>query len=637
MKIETLVIAFSYLFICLFNDFKIRVIVTFIVALSYKLYCGKERIIYRCALVLLLLISLPLKIDYFTTGRIDMIKDNYYTVSNGLYKVIVYSNEDVNYGSKVTINSNVKKITTYNNFQITDFSSYCKGNNIIGYVDDITKIDKPKLSILTSWYKHNEELGNDWANRLIFSRGLDNESDNIYLITQSGMHISFLFVVLKKILCRYMYKKQSLKICVVLSFCYGLLFGFPFGILRVFVSLVVECLYIDKRKRLAMEIIILCLLKPYYVLSLPFLAVIGIKTINTFSNKRSKIMNMNYMLILQLIFYHQSSLIQVIFFSITRQVSSILFIMALLVHFPMNLNQFVLSYVNLVDNLPKIKIIGRVNILFLILLVKFMLDWLKTGYKKYLIYQWLIIMMIGNYGYLRCYDTVTFLDVGQGDCCLITLANNPSGILIDTAGNIYKDVSKDITIPYLESMNIDKVNVIITHDDYDHSGGLSSLIDNFSVDKIYREKQELIKIDSLEIFNPLYKKEYDNENDNSIVSYLRLKQFSFLFLADVSSAAEKDIVNDYANLDVDVVKLSHHGSKSATSDKLLAKYKFKYAIISSGRNNKYGHPNEEVIERLNNYHIKILSTKENNAVKFYVFNHILFYVTSDYHWGFLFK
>ena len=142
MKIETLVIAFSYLFICLFNDFKIRVIVTFIVALSYKLYFCKERIIYRCALVLLLLISLPLKIDYFSTGRIDMIKDNYYTVSNGLYKVIVYSNEDVNYGSKVTINSNIKKITTYNNFQITDFSSYCKGNNIIGYVDDITKIDK---------------------------------------------------------------------------------------------------------------------------------------------------------------------------------------------------------------------------------------------------------------------------------------------------------------------------------------------------------------------------------------------------------------------------------------------------------------------------------------------------------------
>ncbi len=637
MKLNYLVIAFSFVFICIFNDFKIRVIVALVVAITYRFYCGKERLAYRFALVILLVVSIPLNVNRFTTGYVESIKDSYYTVSNGLYKVIVYSDdENITYDCKVSINSEIKQINTYNNFELTDFLTYCKGNNILGYVDS-AEIIETNFSLRTLWYQHNKSIGNYWANRLIFSRGLDSESSNIYLITQSGMHISFVLLMIRKILNRHMYKRTSLKVCVLISFIYGLFMRFPYSCLRVFISLLMELITDDKRKRLALEMMSLCLLKPYYVLSLPFLAVEGIKTINIFSNKRSKVMNMFYMVFLQLLFYHKCDLVQVFLFTFIRIISSYLFVLSLLVHFPLKLNGFVLSYVELIDSLSLLEIKGRINVLFFIFILKFIYWWLKTGYKKYLIYLGIILILINNYAYLRCYHTVTFLDIGQGDCCLITFPNESKGLLIDTGGNNYKDVSTDITIPYLESMGINEVDVIVTHEDYDHCGGLDSLIDNFNVNDIYREKERLIEICNTEVFDPLYDKKYDNENDDSLLSYLKLKQFCFLFLADISSTAEQDLVNEYGNLRVDVVKLSHHGSKTATSDKLLSKYQFKLAIISAGRNNRYSHPSEEVLERLNAYHIAYLSTKEDHAIKFYVFNHLLIYVTSDAHWGFYIK
>ncbi len=637
MKINYLVIAFSFVFTCLFNDFKTRVVIALLLAITYRFYCGKERIVYRFALVILLLVSLPINTTQFTTGRVDSIRDSYYTISNGLYKVIVYSyDENISYDCKVSVNSEIKKINTYDNFELTDFSTYCKGNNILGYVDSC-EIIETSFSLRTLWYQHNKSIGNHWANRLIFSRGLDSESSNIYLITQSGMHISFVILMIRNILNRHMYKRSSLKVCVAISFIYGLLMRFPYSCLRVFISLLIELLTDDKRNRLALEMMSLCLLKPYYVLSLPFLAVEGIKTINLFSNKRSKVMNMFYMVFLQLLFYHKCDLVQIFLLSFIRSVSSYLFVLALLIHFPLDLNGLVLSYVELIDSLSLLEINGRINIIFFIFVLKFIYWWLKTGYKKYLIYQGLIFILVNDYAYIRCYHTVTFLDIGQGDCCLITFPNESKGLLIDTGGNVYKDVSSDITIPYLESMGINSIDIIITHEDHDHSGGLASLEKNYEVNEVYKDKERLIEICGTEVFDPLYDRRYDNENDDSLLSYFKLKQFCFLFLADISSTVEQDLVNEYGQLDVDVVKLSHHGSKTATSDKLLGKYQFKLAIISAGRNNHYSHPSEEVIERLNNYHIDYLSTKEDHAIKFYVFNHLLMYVTSNAHWGFYIK
>ena len=126
------------------------------------------------------------------------------------------------------------------------------------------------------------------------------------------------------------------------------------------------------------------------------------------------------------------------------------------------------------------------------------------------------------------------IDVGQGDCSLITFPFSKEGLLIDVAGNIYKDISKDIIIPYLNSLSIKSVDVIISHDDYDHCGGLNSLMENFNVNNIYKEKKQRILFENLTVYTLLHDEKNDDINDNSLISYFNINQFYFLYLADVS-------------------------------------------------------------------------------------------------------
>ncbi len=638
MKINYLLMGLSMLFVCLFNEFRLRIIAAFIIAISYKFYCGTERIIYRLGLVLILACSIPLNAEYFVSGYVCDIKDNYYTVTNGLYKVLIYDDADIAYGSKVIVQKEIKPINYYNNFELSDFSTYCRGNNIIGTVDsEGIQVEKVPFSLKTFWYRHNMKIGNYWANRLLFGRSLEIESENVYLITQSGLHCTFLFAVLRKILNRHFYKQKTLMILLPFSLLFSVFMGFNFASLRIIIALACELFIKERRDRLGIEIIILCLLKPYYVLSMSFLLIEGLKLFHLFVNKRAKIADTLYLIFIQLLFYHHCYLSQIILFPLIRFCSGLLFLAAFMIHFPLNLNTTVTNYVRIFDNFALIAVNGKVSLLLGFLFVRAILLYMRTNYKKYLYIQ-ILLLIINNYSaYLRPYYTVTFMDIGQGDCCVITTPFSNEAFLIDTGGNKYKDVSKDLTIPYLESMNINKAKILISHFDYDHYGGLESLKENFDVEDIYAEKKELLKFHNLAVFNPLYDHNYNDENDNSLISYIKIKQFYFLFLADVSQTVENDLVNEYADLPVDVVKLSHHGSKTATSNTLLFNYRISYAIVSAGRNNRYGHPDKKVLERLNDFSVKTLSTKENHGIKFYILNHLMFYITADNHRGIYLK
>ena len=98
----------------------------------------------------------------------------------------------------------------------------------------------------------------------------------------------------------------------------------------------------------------------------------------------------------------------------------------------------------------------------------------------------------------------------------------------------------------------------------------------------------------------LQTKEYDNENDNSNVIYTELNGYKFMFMGDASVTTEKEIMNKYNLPDIDVLKVGHHGSKTSSSKEFIDNIKPTYSIISVGKNNRYGHPNKEVLENLNN-------------------------------------
>ena len=96
----------------------------------------------------------------------------------------------------------------------------------------------------------------------------------------------------------------------------------------------------------------------------------------------------------------------------------------------------------------------------------------------------------------------------------------------------------------------------------------------------------------------LQTKEYANENDNSNVNYIEISDYKFLFMGDASVTTEKEILDKYNLPNIDVLKVSHHGSKTSSGKNFIDEISPKYSIISVGKNNRYGHPNNNVLNNL---------------------------------------
>ena len=111
---------------------------------------------------------------------------------------------------------------------------------------------------------------------------------------------------------------------------------------------------------------------------------------------------------------------------------------------------------------------------------------------------------------------------------------------------------------------------------------------------------------------------YDNENDNSNVIYTELGGYKFMFMGDASVTTEKEILDKYNLPNIDVLKVGHHGSKTSSSKIFIDEIEPKYSIISVGKNNRYGHPNDSVLDNLKES--KIYRTDQDGSIMFKIKN-----------------
>ena len=134
------------------------------------------------------------------------------------------------------------------------------------------------------------------------------------------------------------------------------------------------------------------------------------------------------------------------------------------------------------------------------------------------------------------------------------------------------------------------------------------------------EKYNLQNIDDNKLYF-LNNKNYENENDNSSVIYTELNNHKFLFMGDAGVEVEEDLIEKYSLKDIDVLKVGHHGSKTSSSKSFIDEINPKYSIISVGKNNRYGHPNKEVLENLEKS--KIYRTDMQGSIMFKIKNNKL--------------
>ena len=172
-------------------------------------------------------------------------------------------------------------------------------------------------------------------------------------------------------------------------------------------------------------------------------------------------------------------------------------------------------------------------------------------------------------------------------------------------------------------------------------GEAINLVENFKVKKVifncgrynYLEKRLIKVLDKKKIKyyscikelnidnNKLYflqTKEYNNENDNSNVIYTELNGYKFMFMGDAGVEKEEDILDKYNITDIDVLKVGHHGSRTSSSKEFIDEINLRYSIISVGKNNRYGHPNKEVLNNLEDS--KIYRTDLDGSIMFKINN-----------------
>ena len=230
---------------------------------------------------------------------------------------------------------------------------------------------------------------------------------------------------------------------------------------------------------------------------------------------------------------------------------------------------------------------------------------------------YLLLLLLFKYYEPYLYDDpqVTYLNVNQGDCALISFPYNRYNVLIDTGGSIHTDYAKNRIIPYLKARGIKYLDcVIVSHEDSDHCGALESLVSSYQVNEVvHGNAWSLLSFGEYKIYN-LNQRVYNNDNDNSSVAYFELMDYHFLFMGDASSAVETQLVKDYPELEVDIIKLGHHGAKTSSSYAFLEQYRPQLAIISVGRNNGYGHPHLETLANLHYLQIDSLRTDYDGTI-----------------------
>lgn len=272
--------------------------------------------------------------------------------------------------------------------------------------------------------------------------------------------------------------------------------------------------------------------------------------------------------------------------------------------------------------------------------------------RKYILFLPLILLMVLPLILtIRVHRglTYTMLDIGQGDCNVITVGTGKT-LMIDCGSSSEKEIGRYIVIPFLKYNGINTVDtVILTHADSDHINGFEEMLNmndpegirirNLIIpgeknmnDKFIRLKTlaenkgircltfnsgDRIKtgMAELECLSPEKGFSAEDENEYSIVLKLTFGSFIGLFTGDIQGNAEEKLISKTGgNSGITLLKVAHHGSRYSTPSKFLNKIKPRYSLISAGRHNKYHHPHKELLTRLREVGTTIHSTAEEGAI-----------------------
>lgn len=581
---------------------------------------------------------------------------------------------NLSYGDKIKVKGTLitpSKNTNQNTFNYQKYLYYKK----IYYLVEATSINKIAnnhnylYTIKNTLYqKINKLKSSNYIKTLLFcDNTLSKEIKESYringishLFSVSGMHINFFVSIIYLYLNKITYNKR-IKYLITNIFIITYLILFPSSSLlrSAVMSILYSINYLLKLKIKKIDILLLTLgvsllinsfiiydLGYIYSYTITFFLVLSSSTLKK-KNKINKIIYislLSFLVSIPITIYnsYEINIISILLNIILVPIISIIILpLTILTYIFPILDSILYLFTNTLETISLF--ISKINITkiifpkpsLLIIVLYYIIILLSYQNKKYFYLNIILLIIIYISPYLNSNFEVVMFEVGEADCHLIKYPYNKNTILIDTGKNEYK--IKNEVIPYLKSIGIKKIDyLIITHGDLDHIGGSITLINNFQVKNAILNKgtftdleKELVKnlnkkkipyqinINKINLSNHtiylLNNTKYNNENDNSIITYFTYQKYKFLYMGDASITTEDNLLENYNLNNISILKVGHHGSNTSSSKDFISQINPSISLISVGENNIYHHPNKEVINNLSKS--RIYRTDINNMVK----------------------
>lgn len=650
--------------------------------------------IYFIFIILVILISLtrlafPLKSNYNSssksfTGIITKlaIKDEKLTLYIKSKESIIatcylkknHKIAKLNLGDTIKVTGSFKKASKNTSKYLFNYQKYLEQKNIF-YLVEISTLTKLSSNHNIYYFLKQKLINHLSQNPYLYTFILGDKtylSSNVkrsyqengisHLFAISGMHITLLVSLIKRLLSPFKVREETLfKITTIILISYLLLTGLSPSILRgvlFYFLFSLNNIYYFYIKPLNIFLVILSislLINPNYLYDvgfqysflISFTLLISTSYLNSSNYLQGllKVSILSFLVSIPITLYnfYQLNFLGIIYnLFFVPFVSIIIFPLALITTFVkpilpvFNLLVKILEKVSLTLNHISIGklIFKRIPLCFYFLYLLLIIIYLLTRQNKYLIIYLLILLVHYSLPLLDNSTFIKMIDVGQGDSILLKSHNKT--VLLDTGGvTSYGKNNRDGEIfyntlsPLFKSLGIKKIDyLILTHGDKDHLGEAQTILENMPVKKTiinsnrinYYEKKLLTKNTIIGKQNLNFKvgdlvfyelnENLIDENDSSQIYLVKYKNLKILFTGDASIKSEETLLKNYNLGPIDILKVGHHGSNTSTSEELLRETSPKVALISSGKDNKFNHPHQEIINRLKKFKLKIYNTQE---------------------------
>lgn len=580
----------------------------FLFYLNERFHSKRILIVFTILSVFSIVLVKPCKEAEKGIYTISEIKQSYYVAKNQRTRVLVQSDLDLNFKDQIQVDS-LEPIHTDDNFTLFSFTKYNASKNVF-YKTKSIRILKKSNSLKSKLYAYIASQKNSKVLLSLYYGIHEDTIDEIYTMLGYG-YISAYFIVFNLLKRKYEDKKIRISL-LILSILFGSFFVFTLSLTRFILYQISYLFFKSKSDQIGFTILCFSILYPTQVLSISFVLPILLQLVSYFCTEHKWIVQKMVLISVLFIYFKKVDIVSFLLFNLLRKFYGCVFL----------LGMFIPNFVTL--KIPSLTIHYAPQYVFILAFIVVYIQCLKHFKWKYMILFLIPFLEVFCNPFFQVYT----LNIGQGDCSVIVEPFYKSVVMIDCGQSLYRDNVERIIFPFLENKNIHTIDtLILTHDDFDHSGGYDHLKEKVKIKQVIKNSKDKVNVE-YPFYLLLQERMAKDENDSSIISYFTYDHLNYLFMGDASKEIEKQLMDTY-DLKADVIKIGHHGSNTSSDAAFLDFLDCKIALISAGYKNKYDHPSTETLKTLDHLHIHTFCTSTNGSIAIYSLHDFAFVVTND--------